>query len=86
MIEVYVLESIGTNKLYTGITNNLDRRIQEHNKGKSRFTKVYAPWRLIYSETHPNYEQARLREKYLKSAAGKKFLQKQLGKTGSLPD
>lgn len=86
MIEVYVIESLSSEKLYTGITNNLSRRLKEHNQGKSHFTKAYAPWKLIYSEQHEDYEQARIREKYLKTAAGKKFLQKQLGKTGSLPD
>ncbi len=53
-------------------------RLKEHNSGKNRFTKGHLPWKIIYTEIHPDWVTARAREKYLKSAAGKKWLTKQL--------
>lgn len=44
---VYILESTITNRLYFGSTNDLARRVKEHNLGLSKSTKPYKPWRLI---------------------------------------
>ena len=73
---VYAIKSLYKNYIYVGLTNNLERRIQEHNSGKSRTTKSYAPFRLIYSEKIGARIEARKREKYLKSGIGKEFLKK----------
>ncbi len=54
------------------------KRLDEHNNGKNRFTKGHRPWKIIYTETHSDWASARQREKYLKSAAGKKWLVKTL--------
>ncbi len=54
------------------------KRLDEHNNGKNRFTKGHRPWKIIYTEPHPDWANARQREKYLKSAAGKKWLAKTL--------
>jgi len=68
---------------------NAQSRLNEHNTGKNRYTKAHIPWEIIYTETHPDWATARVREKYLKSTAGKKWLSKFLnqrgGITGSLP-
>ena len=84
---VYVIESVSDQTWYTGMALNPERRLAEHNAGKNRFTKGHRPWKNIYLEEHENWQQARMREKYLKSAAGKKWLKKILaaGDTGSLP-
>lgn len=55
----------------------------EHNDGKNRTTRPYAPFRLIYSELVHTRIEARKREKYLKSGAGKEVL-KQLDPTRSI--
>ncbi|MCS5491613.1 GIY-YIG nuclease family protein [Algoriphagus limi] len=73
---VYAIKSLHRNYIYVGMTNNLERRIQEHNSGKGRSTKPYAPFRLIFSEKVSCREDARKREKYLKSGCGKEFLKK----------
>jgi putative endonuclease len=70
----YVLKSEVAEKSYVGSTNDLDRRLSEHNNGKSIYTSRYKPWKLIYKEEFPTPEEARLREKYLKSKSGRKFL------------
>ena len=56
------------------MTNDLNRRLEEHNTGKNKSTKAYLPYKLIYSEIHPNRIEARKKEKYFKSGIGKEFL------------
>ena len=89
MIAVYVIESVVDATWYTGMAKDALARLKEHNAGKNRFTKGHRPWKIIYTETHPSWAEARVREKYLKTNAGKIWLSKLLnengGKTGSLP-
>ena len=74
MVFVYVLKSEIDNRLYVGLTQNVEKRLREHNSGKTRSTKGYRPWQLIYVEEYPNRPTARKREKYLKSGYGKQWL------------
>ena len=57
---------------------NTTLRLKEHNAGKSKFTSGHLPWELIYSEEQTDFTVGRKREKYLKSAAGKRWLKKYL--------
>jgi len=77
---VYVLKSKRTHKRYVGITNNLGRRLKEHNGGNCRSTKAGAPWKLIYKEIFDSHEEARKREKFFKSGQGREWLRSTLGK------
>jgi len=74
MFFVYAIKSTIRNYIYVGLTNNIERRITEHNKGENRSTKPYKPFLLIYSEEWETREQARRREKYFKTGIGKEFL------------
>lgn len=56
------------------MTNNLERRLREHNSGKNFYTKRYIPWSLVYSEEFSTVQEAKKREVYLKTAAGREFL------------
>jgi len=76
--KVYVLESERDGIWYVGFTEDLVRRIKEHNSGKSKFTSGHMPWKVIYFESIDDRLEARKREKYLKSAAGKRFISKQI--------
>ena len=67
MFYVYVLRSETNNKYYIGCTNNIDRRITEHNTGKSLYTKNKGPWKLMYTEQFDNLSNAMQREKQIKS-------------------
>jgi putative endonuclease len=78
MIAVYVIESIADKTWYTGMAKDAVARLKEHNAGKNRFTKGHRPWKIIYTEVHPDWATARVREKYLKTSAGKRWLQEQL--------
>ncbi|MBU0710223.1 MAG: GIY-YIG nuclease family protein, partial [Candidatus Omnitrophica bacterium] len=54
-------------KLYTGITNDLKRRMQQHNRGQGcRFTKVRFPVRLLHNEIYPSRQSALKREAEIK--------------------
>ena len=78
MITVYVLKSLIDDVHYVGMAKDAVARLKEHNNGKNRFTKGHMPWKIIYTETHPDWASARVREKYLKTAAGKIWLYKHL--------
>lgn len=71
MYYVYILKSEKNAKLYKGFTNNLKRRMIEHNNGKSIFTRNNGPWKLIYYEAFISKEDAQREEKFLKSGKGR---------------
>ena len=77
MIQVYVLRSKKTGIYYVGMTADVVNRLQEHNAGKTKFTKGHRPWELLHVEATENWEMGRKREKYLKSSAGKRWLRNQ---------
>ena len=87
MVFVYVIVSSSDGAYYTGMALDVDNRVAEHNAGKNRYTKGHRPWKLFYvSQAFPSWEEARVHEKYLKTAAGKKWLKKfHGGGSGSLP-
>jgi putative endonuclease len=75
MYFVYAIRSLHFNYIYVGQTKNIDCRLMEHNSKKNRSTKAYTPFELFYQEGgFATREQAREREKYLKSGVGKEFL------------
>jgi putative endonuclease len=74
MYFVYVLFSEKLNKRYVGSTKDVDKRLTEHNLGKSKFTKSGIPWILIYQESYNTNSEARKRELFLKSSIGRKYL------------
>ena len=65
MYYVYILQC-SNNTFYTGITNNLKRRLYEHKNGLSTFTKYRLPVNLVYYEQTPDRKLARAREKVIK--------------------
>ena len=74
MYFVYAISSAFRPYIYVGISNNIKRRINQHNRGYNRTTKPYAPFNVILIEQYETRMQARQREKYLKSGIGKEFL------------
>jgi len=66
MYYVYILKSQKDNNLYIGSSNNLDRRLKEHNEGKVFSTKSRTPFELTYYEAYKAESDARKREKNLK--------------------
>lgn len=73
MYYIYILISeIRDNWSYVGQTDNLERRIDEHSKGKVRSTKGMRPLKLAYTENYISREESLMREHYLKSGSGRK--------------
>jgi putative endonuclease len=75
---VYVLYSYSSSQFYVGFTHDLRKRLAEHDKGLNFSTKPHRPWTLIYYEAHTKEPDARRREKYLKTSAGKQALHRML--------
>jgi len=84
MFYTYLLKSKKSGRLYTGSTNDLRKRFKQHNDGKSNYTKQHTPYELIYYEACLNDHDARVREKYLKTAMGKRYLKNRLNRFLSL--
>ena len=76
MFYVYTLKSTTRDYIYVGLTQHPERRLREHNAGHTQSTKAYSPFEKFYQEELPDRTSARVREKYLKSAAGKRYLRK----------
>jgi putative endonuclease len=73
MFYVYVL-LMRNKQFYTGFTDNLRRRMIEHNAGGNKTTKKFLPVKLIFYEAFINEADARRREEYLKTSKGKSTL------------
>ena len=78
MYYVYIIQSKKDYRLYKGFTTDLKKRLREHNEGLVTYSKTWRPWRLIHYEAYLNKEDAIVREKYLKSGWGKRFIDKTL--------
>ncbi len=78
MFYAYVIKSVNHDFYYKGHCKNLLIRLQQHNSGMTISIKPYLPFTLVYFEEFETEPEAILREKYLKSAAGRRFLKTKL--------
>jgi len=78
---VYILFSRKDLLLYTGFTTNIDERVKNHNEGKTKSTAPRRPLELIFCEFYRFESDARKREMYFKTTAGKKAVKLMLGDT-----
>ncbi|MDD5613583.1 MAG: GIY-YIG nuclease family protein [Candidatus Omnitrophica bacterium] len=76
MYVVYILKIKSNNRYYIGHTNNLDRRLSEHSRGKSKYLRSRGPIELVMAEDYLSKAEAMRREKQLKRfKAGNAFKQ-----------
>ena len=76
---VYILQSKKyTTRFYTGFTENLDGRLNDHNYGKDPHTAKYKPWKIKTAIAFTDRERALEFERYLKSSSGRAFAKKRL--------
>jgi len=75
MYSTYILWSEKLQKYYIGYTDNLSRRITEHNAGKSTYTKLGIPWTLMYHEEFISKAEAMRREREIKNRKSKKYIE-----------
>jgi len=78
---VYILFSHKDHLLYTGFTANIEQRVKNHNDGKTKSTAPRRPLELIFCEFYLFETDARKREMYFKTTAGKKAIKLMLGGT-----
>ena len=75
---IYVLRSVKDNQFYVGLTRDLPVRVLQHNNGLVTSTKKRIPFELVYWEGCRNESDAAQREKYLKTAWGKRYIKNRL--------
>ena len=73
MVTVYVLKAT-SGKRYVGITRTLERRLKEHRSGATKGGQILGEFSLLHTEQYADYRSAREREKFLKSGAGRQWL------------
>ncbi len=76
---IYIIYSKSFDRYYVGMTKNVEERVKNHNAGRVFSTKAYKPWILVHEEVFDSRMEARKREKYLKSAAGRRWRKNNLG-------
>jgi len=70
----YVIYSKSLDVIYIGQTSNLDKRLNDHNKGYSKYTSRAADWVLVHFEEFASRGEAMKRERQLKSYRGREFV------------
>lgn len=74
----YVIQSLKDGQLYIGFTNDLKKRVKEHNQGLNLSTKRYKPWKIVYYEACTDKDDAVRREGYLKTTQGGRLIKRRL--------
>jgi putative endonuclease len=72
---VYILKSLKNDRYYVGYTNNIEKRLIQHNNGKTTGNKYWGPFELTYKEEYDNPTKARKREYYIKRQKSKRFIE-----------
>lgn len=71
----YILYSEAIDKFYIGHTNDLVRRLSEHNRTKGKFTDKGIPWKLVYTEAYSSKDEAARREKQIKRKKSRRYIE-----------
>ena len=80
MYAVYILYSPKIDQYYTGYTNNLDRRLSEHNRRKGKYTDRGIPWVLVHTEVFSEKKEAQERELEIKAQKSRRYIEELLQK------
>ncbi|MBU9888247.1 MAG: GIY-YIG nuclease family protein [Candidatus Omnitrophica bacterium] len=76
---IYILQSDKSGRYYVGYTENLEKRVQEHNSGKTKSLKAHLPVRVICVEKRLTKQDAYRRERQIKSYKGGEAFKRLLG-------
>jgi putative endonuclease len=74
MYHAYVIYSKNYNRFYKGHCEDLMLRLKQHNSGATKSTKTFITWKLAYKEDFLTRNEAIIRERYFKTAAGRRYL------------
>ena len=75
MYIVYILYSASADRYYVGCTNDINRRLKEHNRIKGKYTDRGIPWELRYTEEFATREEARKREAFIKNKKSRVYIE-----------
>ncbi len=70
MYTTYILQNDTLGRYYIGSSNNIVRRLNEHNRGQTKSTRRKGTWKLIYKEEYKSVSEAKKREIQIKSYKG----------------
>ena len=74
MFNDYIFYSKTLDKYYVGYTNDLDRRLLEHNRKKGKYTDGGIPWILVHKENYEQKPEAMNREKFIKIQKSRQYI------------
>ncbi|MBK9006485.1 MAG: GIY-YIG nuclease family protein [Anaerolineae bacterium] len=74
MFYIYIIHSQSRQRYYVGSTESLERRLQEHNVGKSKSTRAGVPWQLVHREDFETRSEAMAQEKKVKARGIERYL------------
>lgn len=82
-MHLYIIKSQINDKYYIGVSNNVAKRLKQHNTQKEKSTKSGAPWTLVYIEKYDSRGNAMIRERFIKKQKSHKWIDR-LIEAGSL--
>jgi len=71
---VYILLNEAKIRTYTGVADDVNKRLEDHNAGRVRSSSPYRPYKIIHAESFETLSEARQKEKFYKSATGRRRL------------
>jgi len=74
MYYVYILLGEAKTRTYTGVTDDVNKRLAEHNAGRVKSTRPYRPYKIIHTEAFETLSEARQKERFYKSTTGRRRL------------
>jgi Predicted endonuclease containing a URI domain len=85
MFSMYILQSSTSGRYYIGHTDEISRRLTEHNSGMAKYTRREKPWKVIYVENYATRSAAMRRELEIKRKKSRQYIE-ELIKAGERPD
>ena len=80
MYYVYILLNEEKNRTYTGVSDDVEERLKEHNTGRVKSSNPYRPYKVVHTEPFDTLSEARQKEKFYKSTTGRRRLKEMLVK------
>jgi putative endonuclease len=74
MYYVYILLNERNTKTYTGVADDVNKRLAEHNAGRVKSSRPYRPYKIIHAESFETLKEARQKERFYKSTTGRRKL------------
>jgi putative endonuclease len=78
MYYVYILLNQAKTRTYTGVSDDVNKRLEEHNAGRVGSSRPYRPYKIVHTESFATLSQARQKEKFYKSTTGRRRLREML--------